>query len=285
MMEDKILGQAGLYTMWTMFFISNLAVLSEDDTRDVSRDFNIIANGLSVLYVSASGLNMIYGNGLPSTMMLTIGPIHQYLFWMLFVYYGGSDVLGSHPIGVYNWFTLFIVGMFTLDMVVKTWFITIDNGKMYRDYVSKTIESRTFKEPHIEVISVTNSERSSTKGSASDSDSVCEEVPVNIESTVNNEEVQNVVAKFTFKDNNIDVFKTMLNDPENGLNLTKACEGYIDINLLVDEDNPNVLILVQKWKTKQNHLDYLKKRTEMGMFDKLKEMLEIEPEIRYVKHV
>ena len=132
MMEDKFLGQCGLYTMWTTFFISNLAVLAEDNTTGVSRDFNIIANGLSVLYVSASSLNTIYGNGLPSTMMVTIGPIHQYLYWMLFVYYGGSDVLGSHPIGVYNWMTLFVVGMFTIDMVIKTWFITIDNGKKYR---------------------------------------------------------------------------------------------------------------------------------------------------------
>ena len=66
---------------------------------------------------------------------MTIGPIHQYLYWMLFVYYGGSDVLGSHPIGVYNWLTLFVVGMFTADMTFKTWFITCDNGKKYKEYV------------------------------------------------------------------------------------------------------------------------------------------------------
>ena len=43
MMEDKIMGHLGLYTMWTMFFISNLAVLAEDHTRGASRVFNIIA--------------------------------------------------------------------------------------------------------------------------------------------------------------------------------------------------------------------------------------------------
>ena len=42
MMEDKILGQIGLYTMWTMFFVSNLAVLAEDDTKGPSRNFNIL---------------------------------------------------------------------------------------------------------------------------------------------------------------------------------------------------------------------------------------------------
>ena len=54
---------------------------------------------------------------------------------------------------------------------------------------------------------------------------------------------------------------------------------------MVDEDSPNVLILVQKWKTKQNHLDYIQKRKDMGMFDELVKMLEVEPEIRYVKSV
>ena len=42
MMEDKLLRQPGLYTMWTMFFISNLAVLAEDDTTGPCLDFNII---------------------------------------------------------------------------------------------------------------------------------------------------------------------------------------------------------------------------------------------------
>ena len=74
----------------------------------------------------------------------------------------------------------------------------------------------------------------------------------------------------------------MLAHPEDGIALTKSSEGYIHIDPLIDQDEPNVLVLVQKWKTKQNHLDYIQKRTDTGMFDKLKEMLEVEPEIRYV---
>ena len=134
MMEDALLGQCGLYAMWTTLYITNLIVLCEDDTTGPSRDFNIIANGLSVLYCGISGANMIYGNQLPSSMMLTIGPIHQYLFWLLFAYYGGDAVLGSHPIGVYNWITLFVVGLFTADMVLKTWYLSLDPSK-YRDYM------------------------------------------------------------------------------------------------------------------------------------------------------
>lgn len=250
MMEDKIMGHLGLYTMWTMFFISNLAVLAEDHTRGASRDFNIIANGLSVLYVSASNLNMIYGNRLPSTMMLTIGPIHQYLFWMLFIYYGPGDVLGSHPIGVYNWISLFVVGMFTADMVLKSWLLTVDPQK-YRDYVVEKCGGRQV-EQHLEDVKV-------------------------------EEEHQKVVAKFSFKEGKIQEFMTMMQDPDTGLSVTQSSEGYIDIKVLVDQDNPNVLVLSQKWKTKQNHQDYVQKRKDSGMFDKLTEMLEVEPEIRYVK--
>ena len=249
MMEDKIMGHVGLYTMWTMFFISNLAVLAEDDTQGASRDFNIIANGLTVLYVSASNLNMIYGNRLPSTMMMTIGPIHQYLFWMLFVYYGGSDVLGSHPIGVYNWVSLFVVGMFTADMVVKSWFLTIDPQK-YRDYVVEKCGGG--QQPVLQDVKV-------------------------------EEDHQKVVAKFSFKEGKIQEFMTMMQDPDTGLSVTQGSEGYIDIEVLVDQDHPNVLVLAQKWKTKENHQAYVQMRKDSGMFDKLTEMLEVEPEIRYVK--
>ena len=43
---------------------------------------------------------------------------------MLVVYYGKDDVLGSHPIE-YIIMTVFIVGLFTADMVVKSWFTGI----------------------------------------------------------------------------------------------------------------------------------------------------------------
>ena len=136
MMEDLMLKQVGLYAMWTSIYIANLVVLSIDNTKDNSRDFNIIANGLSVIYGGISSANLIYGNGLPSTMLLVAGPIHQYMFWLLFVYFGGREVLGRHPIGVFNWFTVFLVGMFTLDMIMKTWLVAI-NPESYHKYVNR----------------------------------------------------------------------------------------------------------------------------------------------------
>ena len=134
--EDTILKQYGLYTMWTCIYIANLVVLLVDDTKGSSRDFNILVNGFSVLYGSVASVNTIFGNKLPSTMLLIAGPIHQYLFWMIFAYFGGSPVLGSHPIGVMNWFSVFLVGLFTIDMVIKTWALSI-YPNLYNEYVNK----------------------------------------------------------------------------------------------------------------------------------------------------
>lgn len=123
--EDNIFKLPGLYLLWTCIYVSNLVVLFVDGTEDESRSFNMIANGLSVVYCGAAGMNSIFGTRLPSTMFVTAGPLHQYLYWMLLAFYKPKNVLGSHPIGVMNWVSTFVVGLFTLDMVVKTWMVSI----------------------------------------------------------------------------------------------------------------------------------------------------------------
>jgi len=69
------------------------------------------------------------------------------------------------------------------------------------------------------------------------------------------------------------------------LSLTKASEGYIDIEVLVDQDSPDVLILAQKWKTKENHQSYVQMRKDTGLFEKLSDLLECQPEIRYIQNL
>ena len=134
MVEDRLLKLPGLYAMWTVIFVSNFVALLSDDTQGVSRDFNVWANGLSVIYAGIAGANNIFGTGLPSTVLVTAGPVHQYAFWHLFAYYGGSDVLGEHPVGVMNWVNCLVVGLFTVDMIIKTWFVSVVPQR-YRDYV------------------------------------------------------------------------------------------------------------------------------------------------------
>ena len=77
MLEDRVLQQKGLYAMWTSIFLSNFVVLLTDETAGASRDFNVWANGISVLYCGAAGANNIFGNGLPSTMLLTVNIVNS----------------------------------------------------------------------------------------------------------------------------------------------------------------------------------------------------------------
>lgn len=141
MMEDRFLGNVGLYAMWTCLYIANFVTLVVDPVTGPVRDFNIIANGISVLYCATSNVVTIFGNGLPSTFILIAGPIHQYLYWLLLAYYGGSHAFSGTPVGVMNWINSIIVGAFTLDMIVKTWLLTI-RPNIYKDYVKRQLKKR-----------------------------------------------------------------------------------------------------------------------------------------------
>lgn len=138
-LEDKIMKLPGLYLMWTIIFVANFVSLLVDNTQGVSRDFNVWSNAISVIYGSLASVNNIFGNKMPSSMLLIAGPIHQYLHWLLFAYFGGSDVLGSHAVGVMNWISLFVVGIFSIDMIIKTWVLAI-YPNYYTDYVRQELE-------------------------------------------------------------------------------------------------------------------------------------------------
>ena len=140
-LEDKLMRLPGLYAMWTIIFVANFIVLLSDSTQGPSRDFNVCVNAASVIYGSLASVNNIFGNKLPSTMLLIAGPIHQYLHWLLFAYFGGSAVLGSHAIGIMNWVTVFVVGIFSLDMIFKTWLLACRKN-IYTDYVAEELREQ-----------------------------------------------------------------------------------------------------------------------------------------------
>jgi len=138
-MEDKLMKSPGLYTMWTILYLINLVCLSTDSTTGPVRDFNIICSLLSTLYTAMSSYNVVYGNGLPSSMLLMAGPIHQYGSWLLLAYYRGA-VYGTSELGILNGVYTLVVGVFTLDMVLKTWTLAL-NPQYYLDYVKKKKEN------------------------------------------------------------------------------------------------------------------------------------------------
>ena len=140
-LEDGVMKHPGLYTMWTILYIVNLLCLALDSTTGPVRDFNILCSLLSTSYTAVSSYNTIYGNKMPSSMLLMAGPIHQYSTWLLLTYYRG-DVYSTSPVGSLNAVYTFVVGVFTLDMVVKTWTVAI-NPDYYLNYVNKKTKAIT----------------------------------------------------------------------------------------------------------------------------------------------
>ena len=135
-LEDQLLKSVGLYTLWTLLFIINLIILLVDDTRGMARDFNIISSILSTIYPAAASLNTIYGNNLPSTQLMSTGPIHQYSFWMLLCYYQPQNVMTNTEIGYMNGVYTVVVALFSLDMIFKTWQLAI-NPQPYLSYIKE----------------------------------------------------------------------------------------------------------------------------------------------------
>lgn len=138
-MEDNIIKLPGLYALWTVLFISNFVAMLVDSTTGAVRNFNLFANIISVIYPGVASWNNIFGNRLPSTLLLIGGPIHQYTYWFLFSYFGGSSVLSGSPLGVLNWVSLFVVGLFSIDMIIKTWYTTINPIK-YLEYAQGKVQ-------------------------------------------------------------------------------------------------------------------------------------------------
>ena len=137
--EDNVLGQPGLYMFWTLLYIASITSLSVDDTTGNSRDFLLITSALSTLFPAFSGMNAIYGNKLPSTMFLVIGPMYQYFFWQMLAYYR-ADIYGSHPIGVMNGVFTGFSTLFTIDALMKTWLLTT-NTKAYLEYSEEQVKA------------------------------------------------------------------------------------------------------------------------------------------------
>lgn len=135
MLEDKVMRQPGLYLMWTILYIVNLICLSVDSSTGPLRDFNVICAIFSTIYTAVSSVNVIYGNNKSSTMLLVAGPIHQYSTWLLLSYYRGN-VYSSSPVGSLNAVYTVVVGIFTLDMAMKTWIIAL-KPQYYLDYIKK----------------------------------------------------------------------------------------------------------------------------------------------------
>ena len=79
---------------------------------------------------------------MPSTLLVTAGPLHQYAFWMLFAYYQPEHIYSDNDIGYMNIVYTVVVSLFSLDMIHKTWWVT-RNQQAYLHYSNENTPAST----------------------------------------------------------------------------------------------------------------------------------------------
>ena len=94
-----------------------------------------------------------------------------------------------------------------------------------------------------------------------------------------------VSAVFTFKDTESKTKFINFCNGERGLGVTRAWLGCQLIECYETEENPNKLIIWQKWTDHESHESYVKMRHEKGDFNMLDEWVESQPEISPLKTV
>lgn len=94
-----------------------------------------------------------------------------------------------------------------------------------------------------------------------------------------------VSAVFTFKDAESKSKFINFCNGEKGLGVTRAWPGCQSIQVYETEENPNKLIIWQKWDNHESHESYVKMRHEKGDFDMLGEWVESPPEISALRPV
>ena len=143
-LSDQIMKSAGLYFMWCVLYLVNVIVLFSDSNgvpgdsnvhATNCRSFNVWTSLISHVYLVVSSANLIYGNKLPSTFMHIAGGFHQYSFWLLLGYYGGDVFHEWCPVAIVNVVYCFVVAIFTVDTIVKSWHLTLwpDSYEQYTE--------------------------------------------------------------------------------------------------------------------------------------------------------
>ena len=88
-----------------------------------------------------------------------------------------------------------------------------------------------------------------------------------------------VCATFTFKDvESKEKFIEFCNG-ENGLSVTRAWKGCQLLDCYESHDNPNKVVIWQKWASKEDQQSYIKHRHEDGSFEFLHSLIASPPEI------
>lgn len=119
-----VLGMLGMTGMWFSFFTCSFVVLLTDDTQGPARDFCAASQILCCTNLASIGYSIANDVSWSKSSFLTLN-FDTFGTWLAFAYFGGGDVLGTSPIGVWNTIQVggtvlnSLVGLATLYVVGK----------------------------------------------------------------------------------------------------------------------------------------------------------------------
>jgi uncharacterized membrane protein (DUF485 family) len=136
---DNKLGYKFGQFLWLSFWVPSFIVLLADDTTGPSRDF------LASASLAGCGTLMVYNvyrwADVPASAPAMQGILCElYIRWILIAYFGPSNILGSHTIGVMNWVQVICTGLFSAAKIPAAIY-TLFHYKDYKKYENEVKES------------------------------------------------------------------------------------------------------------------------------------------------
>ena len=87
------------------------------------------------------------------------------------------------------------------------------------------------------------------------------------------DEPQTILVIFKIKPECRQDFFNFIKNEELGIKFTKKQEGFVSVEGRYSLDDDENVVLWAKWKSKECHMEYLKKKTEQGFAEKYKEIM------------
>ncbi len=87
-----------------------------------------------------------------------------------------------------------------------------------------------------------------------------------------------LLVQFKVKDGQGESFAQLLQGAKSRISAADGCEG---VDVLLSADNPNKVVLSEKWGSKEQHDVYAEKMRESGSMDKMAAFLDGMPESEF----
>ena len=90
-----------------------------------------------------------------------------------------------------------------------------------------------------------------------------------------------VILEFKAKEDAVESIRSYLREilPD-----TRSYDGCVGLNITQNLDDPTSFAVVEQWDTRKHYENYLQWRTDTGVLDKLAEMIDGEPSIRFFSY-